>query len=124
MSLIDVIGVVREAGLISDITIRQGDCGRTVKKLELSLIDDTGCSVRVTLWGNKAESLESPRNSVVAFKTIKVGDFGGVSLFTTALTQIEVEPWTEEGVRLRQYITRRTHNWHSKQGSSLIASSK
>jgi len=35
MSLIDVIGVVREAGLISDITIRQGDCGRMVCGLQI-----------------------------------------------------------------------------------------
>jgi len=45
--------------------------------MELDLIDDTNCSIRIILWGDQAESFEAPRNSVVAFKTIRVRDFGG-----------------------------------------------
>jgi len=45
--------------------------------MELNLTDDANCSIRVILWGDHAESFEAPRNSIVAFKTMRVRDFGG-----------------------------------------------
>ncbi|KAF5358398.1 hypothetical protein D9756_001441 [Leucocoprinus leucothites] len=67
--LCDVIGIVQEISCISDVTTRQSD--RTIKKVNLSLVDDTGCSVQVTLWGNQAESFRASQKSVLAFKGVK-----------------------------------------------------
>jgi replication factor A1 len=40
------------------------------------LVDTSEFSVRMTLWGKQAEQFNSPE-SVIAFKSVKVGDFGG-----------------------------------------------
>lgn len=49
-----------------------------MKKRELTLVDKSGSSVRLTLWGNQAENF-SPEEQypVIAFKGVKVGDFNG-----------------------------------------------
>jgi replication factor A1 len=46
-------------------------------KRELTLVDESEQSVRLTLWGSTAESFSASEGSIVAFKGVKVGDFGG-----------------------------------------------
>ena len=69
---------MKEVGELSEITTKTTN--RTMKKRELTLVDDTGFSVRVTLWGNTAEKYEEEGHPVIAFKGVKVGDFGGLPL--------------------------------------------
>ena len=49
-----------------------------IPKRELTLVDKSGFSVRMTLWGKQAEQYNAAEpNPVIAFKGVKVGDFGG-----------------------------------------------
>jgi replication factor A1 len=48
-----------------------------IPKRELTLVDKTGFSVRLTLWGKQAEQYNIEDTPVIAFKGVKVGDFGG-----------------------------------------------
>ena len=40
-------------------------------------MDKSGYAVRLTLWGKQAEQYSSEGSPVIAFKGVKVGDFGG-----------------------------------------------
>jgi Replication protein A OB domain len=48
-----------------------------IPKRELTLVDKSGYSVRLTLWGKQAEQYDTEGFPVIAFKGVKVGDFGG-----------------------------------------------
>ena len=71
---LDVIGIVKE---VSDVQELISKAGRQLKKRELTLVDRSGYSVRMTLWGKQAEDYHEDEHAVLAFKTAKVGDFGG-----------------------------------------------
>ncbi|TRM59296.1 hypothetical protein BD626DRAFT_508842 [Schizophyllum amplum] len=98
----DVIGVVKEVSDLSEITTKTTN--RTMKKRELTLVDDTGFSVRVTLWGNTAENYNEEGNPVIAFKGAKVGDFGGRSLSMMMNSTMSVNPDNTEAFHLRGWF--------------------
>jgi replication factor A1 len=52
-----------------------------IPKRDLTIVDKSQFSVRLTLWGKQAEQFTSDDLPVVAFKGVKVGDFGGMSSF-------------------------------------------
>ncbi|KIL69845.1 hypothetical protein M378DRAFT_68419 [Amanita muscaria Koide BX008] len=97
-STCDVIGIVKEYSDVSEITTRQS---RTLQKRELTLVDKSGYSVRLTLWGKQAEQYNAPDQSVIAFKGVKVGDFGGRSLSMFSSSTMHVNPDIEECFLLR-----------------------
>lgn len=87
----DVLGIVKEIG---ECTTFQSKAGQTVRlpvpcsasrcsrlfqmtKRELTLVDRSGASVRMTLWGRQAEKFDSTGEPIIAWKSAKVGDFGG-----------------------------------------------
>ncbi len=90
---VDIVAVVQEAGPCTDFTSKKG---RDLTKRELTLADDSGSSVRCTLWGDLArmpdESFEG--NPVVLITRCSVGDFGGRSLSSAfgGASQLEVNP--------------------------------
>lgn len=108
-SLIDIIGVVRYASDVSELTSK---AGKPLQKRDLTLMDDTNCEVRLTLWGEKATApydwLSQP---VVAFRNVKVGDYGGRSLGATQSTSVVFNPPLPEGVAL--------FNWKSQYNGAL-----
>ena len=92
----DVIGVVKEVGDLSSITSKATSkvvclcicldvsfpehllcLACQIPKRELTIVDRSGFSVRMTLWGKQAEQYESTDQPVIAFKGAKVGDFQG-----------------------------------------------
>jgi hypothetical protein len=72
---IDVLGVVTEVKPIDTINVKS--TGKTVSKRDITIADKSGSSVRMTIWGKQAETFQAENNPVVAFKGVKVGDFGG-----------------------------------------------
>ncbi|SPO26224.1 probable Replication factor-A protein 1 [Ustilago trichophora] len=99
----DVIGILDSYGEISEIVSKASQ--RPVQKRELTLVDQGNKSVRLTLWGKNAETF--PNNAgvdekpVIAFKGVKVGDFGGRSLSMFSSSTMLINPDITESHVLR-----------------------
>ncbi|KIK98077.1 hypothetical protein PAXRUDRAFT_824259 [Paxillus rubicundulus Ve08.2h10] len=98
-STCDVIGVVKEVGPLSEITSKATN--RTVPKRDLTIVDKSLYSVRLTIWGKQAETFTADDLPVVAFKGVKVGDFGGRSLSMLSSSYMTISPDVEEAHLLR-----------------------
>jgi replication factor A1 len=112
----DVIGVVKDVGEIGSITGKATqrpvrwwcNSGLTathsiaqVSKRELTIVDDSNFSCRLTLWDRTAETFDAPDQPVMAFKGVKVGDFGGRSLSMVGSSTMTANPDIPEAHRLR-----------------------
>ncbi|KAI1835937.1 hypothetical protein DTO006G1_1504 [Penicillium roqueforti] len=104
----DVIGVLTEIGEASQIVSKS--TGKPYEKRELTLVDNTGFSVRLTIWGATAQNFSVTPESVVAFKGVKVSDYGGRSLSLLSSGSMTVDPDIGEAHRLR--------GWYDAQGRS------
>lgn len=84
----DVIGVVKEVYSPSTVMIRSTQ--NELLKRDVILVDGSG-SVRLTLWGSKAE-IDIEGGMVLGLKSIKVSEFNGISISTTGGSQVVVSP--------------------------------
>ncbi|EEH16301.1 hypothetical protein PABG_06388 [Paracoccidioides brasiliensis Pb03] len=105
---IDVIGVLKDVGEASQILSKT--TSKPYDKRDLTLVDNTGYSVRLTVWGNAAKDFDSMPESVVAFKGVKVSDFGGRSLSLLSSGSMTVDPDIEDAHKLK--------GWYEAQGRS------
>ncbi|KAK1754794.1 hypothetical protein QBC47DRAFT_346379 [Echria macrotheca] len=105
---VDVIGVLKEAQEVSQIVSKTTQ--KPYDKRELTLVDDTQYSVRVTIWGKTATAFDAAPGSIVAFKGTKVGDFGGRSLSLLSSGTMTVNPDIPEAHRVK--------GWFDAQGAS------
>lgn len=96
---IDTVGVLKEVGEVSEIVSKT--TSKPFNKRELTLVDNTGYNVRLTIWGNTATSFDVPLESVLAFKGVKVSDFGGRSLSLLSSGTMKVDPDIDEAHRLK-----------------------
>lgn len=103
---IDIIGVVKEVGETNQITSKT--TSKPYDKRDLTLVDDTGYSIRLTIWGKTASSFDVAPESVVAFKGVKVGDFGGRSLSLLSSGSMNASPDIPEAHKLK--------GWYDSQG--------
>ncbi|KAI1272443.1 replication factor-A protein [Xylaria sp. FL0933] len=105
-STVDVVGVLKDVGEVSQIVSKTTQ--KPYEKRELTLVDDSQFSVRLTIWGKTATTFNAQPESVVAFKGAKVSDFGGRSLSLLASGTMAVDPDIEEAHRLK--------GWYDSQG--------
>lgn len=70
-------------------------------KRELTIGDNSGYDVRLTIWGNIAQSFDAAPESVIAFKGLKVSDFGGRSLSLLSPGSMTVDPDIDEAHKLK-----------------------
>ena len=105
---IDVVGILKDVGEVSQITSKT--TSKPYDKRELTLVDDTGYSVRLTVWGKVAASFDVNPESVVAFKGVKVSDFGGRSLSLLSSGSMATNPDMPEAHKLR--------GWYDHQGQN------
>ncbi|KAH8670992.1 hypothetical protein BX600DRAFT_480370 [Xylariales sp. PMI_506] len=105
-STVDLIGVLKDVDETNQIVSKT--TGKPYDKRELTLVDDSNFSVRVTIWGKSATSFSTQPESVVAFKGLKVSDFGGRSLSLLSSGTISVDPDIPEAHRLK--------GWYDSQG--------
>lgn len=105
---IDIIGILKEVGEVGQATSKT--TGKPYEKRELTLVDNTGYSVRMTIWGRTAASFDIPPESVVAFKGVKVSDFGGRSLSLLSSGSVTANPDMPEAHKLK--------GWYDSQGRS------
>ncbi|KKY16436.1 putative replication protein a 70 kda dna-binding subunit [Phaeomoniella chlamydospora] len=103
---IDVVGVLKDVGEVSQITSKT--TSKPYDKRELTLVDNSGYSVRLTIWGNSATTFDVVPESVVAFKGVKVSDFGGRSLSLLSSGSMTVDPDIDEAHKLK--------GWYDAQG--------
>lgn len=96
---VDVVAILKDVGETAQITSKT--TSKPYDKRELTLVDSSGYSVRMTVWGKSATTFDVPLDSVVAFKGVKVSDFGGRSLSLLASGSMNVNPDIEESHKLR-----------------------
>lgn len=104
---VDVVGVLKEVQEVS--SIQSKTTGKDYEKRELTLVDDTGYSVRVTIWGKLAVGFDAKPESVVALKGTRVGDFGGRSLSLLSSGSMAVDPDIPEAHRLKGWYDASGH---------------
>ncbi|KAF9349825.1 Replication factor A protein 1, partial [Mortierella sp. AD094] len=106
---VDVVAIVKDIGEVSN-NISQ-KTNRPVVKRDLTLVDNTGFTTRLTLWGNQAESFAvSGSNPVIAFKGVSVSNYGGKSLNAFGGSTFKLNPEITEAFKLR--------SWFDQQGQS------
>ncbi|KAF3906323.1 hypothetical protein ABW20_dc0103489 [Dactylellina cionopaga] len=115
-AVVDVIGVIKEIGDASNIVSQKTQ--KSFTKREVSVVDNTGYNVKLTVWNKYAEKFEVPVESVVAFKGVKVSDFGGRSLSMMNSSTMQIDPDLEEAHRLKGWFDGegRDTNYASHQG--------
>ncbi|KAJ2642873.1 Replication factor A protein 1 [Coemansia sp. RSA 1694] len=97
--VVDVLVVLREVAELTEISMRNSD--RKMTKRELTVVDKSGFQVRTTLWGTDAETFNVSMESVIAFKGVRVGDFGGRTLSLPSVGSMAVNPDIPEAHALR-----------------------
>lgn len=117
---VDIVGVLKDVGEVREIVSKKD--GRPFNMRELTLVDDTGFSVRVSIWGKTANSFDAQAESVVAFKGTKVSDFGGKSLSLMSSGTMSVDPDIPDAHRLKGWYDSagRTDNFATHQGLSSM----
>jgi replication factor A1 len=103
---VDIIAIAQEVGDVQTLVSKKS--GQELQKSDVTLIDDTGVQVRLTLWGKQAVEAKSTMdgNKVVAFRRARVSDYGGKSL---SGGDVHIEPNVPETEAIRE--------WWSSQGS-------
>ncbi|KAL1919956.1 uncharacterized protein VTP21DRAFT_1888 [Calcarisporiella thermophila] len=101
-STVDIVGVVKETSDLTEIISKSTQ--RPIKKRELMLVDQSLYQVRLTLWGPQAETFDGSSQPVVAFKGLRVGDFGGRSLSCISASTFSINPDIPESHRLRGWF--------------------
>ncbi|XP_047969725.1 replication protein A 70 kDa DNA-binding subunit B-like [Salvia hispanica] len=117
--LVDVIGVVQSVS--PTMSIRRKSNNETIPKRDIVIADETKKTVVVSLWNDLATSVGqelldmADKSPVVAIKSLKVGEFQGVSLSALSKSIILVDPDTPEAKKLR--------SWYDSEGkdTSLAA---
>ncbi|GAB0492183.1 hypothetical protein MMPV_003443 [Pyropia vietnamensis] len=103
-AFVDVIGVVSNAPETTEIMSRA--TGEPMRKRTITLVDKTGTSVNLTLWRTTADSVKLPPSGsgpapVLACRSVKRGDFGGVSLDSIGSSSFSVNPDITQAAELR-----------------------
>ncbi|GLT25193.1 hypothetical protein SLA2020_003380 [Shorea laevis] len=113
--LVDIIGVVQN---VSDkVLLRRKMDNETVPKRDMTIADETKRTVVVSLWNDLATGLGqelldlADKSPIVAIKSLKVGDFQGVSLSTIGRSTMQVNPDIPEAKRLR--------TWYESEGKGI-----
>lgn len=113
----DVIAIVQNVGDVSTI---QTKAQKPFSKRDLTLVDQSGMTVKMTLWGKTAETYGTSSgfvgcgvddNPVIAFKGVSVSDFGGRSLSMVSSATMTVNPDITDAHSLR--------GWYDTEGTNL-----
>lgn len=99
MPLENVIRILKDISETSQIMSK--GTGKPYDKRELNLVDNTGYSVRLTIWGASTVNFNVALESVVAFKGVRVSDFCGRSLSLLSSGSMAVDPDIGEAYRLK-----------------------
>ncbi|XP_027333073.1 replication protein A 70 kDa DNA-binding subunit B isoform X2 [Abrus precatorius] len=105
--LVDVVGVVKNVS--STMSIRRKSDNEGIPKRDITIADETKKTVVVSLWNELATNIGqelldiADKSPVVAIKSLKVGDFQGVSLSTISKSAVLINPDIPEAKKLRSW---------------------
>ncbi|XP_040988573.1 replication protein A 70 kDa DNA-binding subunit B [Juglans microcarpa x Juglans regia] len=105
--LVDIIGVVQNVS--PTMSIRRKSNNETIPKRDITVADETKKTVVVSLWNEHATNLGqelldiAEKSPIVAIKSLKVGDFQGVSLSAISRSIVLVDPDIPEAKKLRSW---------------------
>lgn len=121
---VDILGVVKEIGELSQITTKSTQ--RQLSKRDLVLADASCCMVRVTLWGKQAEDASTSEwqsNPILAIKAAKVSDYSGRTLSISNASLIQLNPDIPESHELRGWFDTigQSTSFHNLSSGSAIS---
>ncbi|KAG8863147.1 Replication factor A protein 1 [Tulasnella sp. 330] len=105
-AICDVIGIVKHSSGITELTSK---AGKQLVKRDITLVDKSQYIVRLTLWGKQAEQFMAENQPVIAFKGVKVGDFGGRTLSMISSSKYYITPDIPEAHILRGWFDSQGH---------------
>ncbi|KAJ6795411.1 replication protein A 70 kDa DNA-binding subunit B [Iris pallida] len=117
--LVDIIGVVQNVS--PTLSIRRKINNDTIPKRDITIADDSKNTVVVSLWNEHATEIGQQlldmvdTAPVVAIKSLKVGDFQGVSLSTLSKSTVVINPDLPEARNLR--------SWYDSEGKDTTLAS-
>ncbi|KAK9267029.1 hypothetical protein L1049_025298 [Liquidambar formosana] len=127
--LVDVIGIVQNVS--PTMSIRRKINNETIPKRDITIADETKKTVVVSLWNDLATNIgqelldNADKSPIVAIKSLKVGDFQGVSLSTLTRSTVLVNPDMPESKKLRSwYDSEGKETSMASVGSGMSPSSK
>lgn len=103
-----MIGIVKDVGELGSITTKT--TGKQLSKRDLTLVDQSGSAIRMTLWGGQAEGFsETGPAMVMAVKGARVSDYNNRTLSTLSSSTVSINPTDlQEAFQLR--------GWYDSQG--------
>ncbi|KAI8380352.1 hypothetical protein BD560DRAFT_365748 [Blakeslea trispora] len=107
-SYVDVLGVVTEDAGVSEIISKA--TGKPTKKRDLTIADDSGKSVRLTLWDPKDDGFDVSTQPIIACKGARVSEFNGRALSAGTGSLLKINPDIPEMQKLRR--------WYNERGQS------
>ncbi|PLW06791.1 hypothetical protein PCANC_25350 [Puccinia coronata f. sp. avenae] len=120
-SILDVVGILKDVGEIGEIITKINQ--KTLIKRDITLVDQSAFSIRMTLWGKTAETFDAPTESVLAFQGVKVGDFGGRTLSMLSSSVMLANPDIPEAFELKGWYDNEGANTkiqsHSSSGAAI-----
>ncbi|XP_010483760.1 PREDICTED: replication protein A 70 kDa DNA-binding subunit D-like [Camelina sativa] len=117
--LIDLIGVVQSVS--PTMSIRRRTDNEMIPKRDITLADESKKTVVVSLWNDLATGIGqelldmADKSPVIAIKSLKVGDFQGVSLSTISRSNVVINPESPEAKKLK--------SWFDSEGKEVSMSS-
>ncbi|KAB1216835.1 Replication protein A 70 kDa DNA-binding subunit B [Morella rubra] len=105
--LVDVIGVVQNVS--PTMSIRRKSNNETIPKRDITIADETKKTVVVSLWNELATDMGqllldlADKSPIVAIKSLRVGEFQGLSLSTLSRSTVLLNPDIPEAKKLRAW---------------------
>lgn len=99
-SVVDIIGICQTTSDLTNLVSKT--TRKELKKMDITLVDQSMSSMTVTLWDTQAEEFDGSLQPVIAIKGCRIREFLGsksLSLFGSSVMQIN--PDIEEAHRLR-----------------------
>jgi len=113
---VDVAVIVAQVDPASEIALKAGG---TKMRQNVTLVDDSGASCRLTLWGEFCETAWLA-DTVALLKNVKVSDFGGRSLNTLAGTAVALgDQALASNARAAALV-----EWYQHQGASALQAAR
>lgn len=106
--VIDVLGMVTDAGEVTSINTKRGT---PLSKRTVNLVDSSMASIELTLWGKFAETVSV--NGILAIQGAKVSDWNAKTIGTSMNGSVESNPDLPEAHKLRIWYDANRNNMHS-----------